>query len=196
MRWPTHLRCVPASEERNSTKRNAGQTALHRIPSRIKCRSRGLHGVREAARNSSTLKFTALLHHINEDCLTEAFFNLKKTAAVGVDGVTWHEYERNLEANIADLHGLLIKFLEPTNLRSVPDRRSTHSSLDPQVAGTDRRLVGGGHRRWQVVRDDGGFATRSGDRPSNDIANSCGFLDRLISRKRLQTAYGEGWKPP
>ncbi len=27
-----------------------------------------------------------MLHHVNEDCLTEAFFNLKKTAAVGVDG--------------------------------------------------------------------------------------------------------------
>ncbi len=61
--------------------------------------------MREAARKDSTLKFTALLHHINEACLTEAFFNLKKTAAVGVDGVTWHEYERNVEANIADLHG-------------------------------------------------------------------------------------------
>jgi group II intron reverse transcriptase/maturase len=60
--------------------------------------------VREAARKDSTLKFTALLHHVNEDCLTEAFFNLKKTAAVGVDGVTWYEYEQNLEANIADLH--------------------------------------------------------------------------------------------
>jgi retron-type reverse transcriptase len=60
--------------------------------------------VREAARQDSTLKFTALLHHVNEDCLTEAFFNLKRTAAVGVDGVTWHEYERNLEANLADLH--------------------------------------------------------------------------------------------
>ena len=40
-----------------------------------KRKSRGLHGVREAARKDSTLKFTALLHHVNEDCLTEAFFN-------------------------------------------------------------------------------------------------------------------------
>jgi hypothetical protein len=46
-----------------------------------------LLGVREAAQQDSTLKFTALLHHVNEDCLTEAFFHLKKTAAVGVDGV-------------------------------------------------------------------------------------------------------------
>ncbi len=46
-----------------------------------------------------------MLHHVNEDCLIESFDNLKKTAAVGVDGVTWHEYEQNLEANIKDLHG-------------------------------------------------------------------------------------------
>jgi len=92
-------------EGRDSTERNARQTDLPRTPSRTKCKSRGLHGVREAARQDSTLKFTALLHHVNEDCLTEAFFNLKKTAAVGVDRMTWHEYERNLEANIVSLHG-------------------------------------------------------------------------------------------
>ncbi len=93
-----------SAEERDSAERNAEQAALHRTPSRVKRKSRGLHGVREAARKDGTLKFTALLHHVNEDCLTEAFFNLKKTAAVGVDGVTWHEYERNLEANIESLH--------------------------------------------------------------------------------------------
>ena len=64
----------------------------------------GLHGVREAARKDSQLRFTALLRHVNEDCLREAFFNLKKTAAVGVDGVTWHDYEQDWEVNIADLH--------------------------------------------------------------------------------------------
>jgi len=92
-------------EERDSAKRNALQPALSRTPSRTHGKTRGLHGVREAARKGSTLKFTALLHHVNEECLTDAFFNLKKTAAVGVDGVTWHEYERNVEASIADLHG-------------------------------------------------------------------------------------------
>ena len=91
-------------EERDSTKRNATQAALHRTPGRNSRKFSRLHGVREAARKDSKLKFTALLHHVNEDCLTEAFFNLKKTAAVGVDGVTWYEYEHNLEANIADLH--------------------------------------------------------------------------------------------
>jgi RNA-directed DNA polymerase len=92
------------AEERDPTKRNARQDALHRTLSRTKCRSCGLHGVREAARKGGQLKFTALLHHVNEDFLTEAFFHLKKTAAVGVDGITWQEYEQNLEANIRGLH--------------------------------------------------------------------------------------------
>ena len=91
-------------EERDSAKRNAEQTDLLRTPGRIKRKSSGLHGVREAARKDSKLKFTALLHHVNVDCLTEAFFNLKKTAAVGVDHVTWHEYEQDVEANIVALH--------------------------------------------------------------------------------------------
>jgi hypothetical protein len=99
-----------SAEESNPTKRNAEQADLYRTPSRKERKSYGLFGVREAARRPigmgarSTLRFTALLHHVNEDCLTEAFYNLKKTAAVGVDAVTWQEYERDVEANIADLH--------------------------------------------------------------------------------------------
>jgi group II intron reverse transcriptase/maturase len=76
--------------------------------------------VREAARKDSKLKFTALLHHVNEDCLTESFYNLKKKAAVGVDKVTWHEYERNLEVNIADLHGRIHRGA----YRAKPSRRT------------------------------------------------------------------------
>jgi len=96
-----------SAEERNSTERNVEQAASHRTPGREKRESRGLLGVREAAQRDSRLKFTALLHHVNVACLTEAFFHLKKTAAVGVDGVTWREYEQDVEARIADLHDRL-----------------------------------------------------------------------------------------
>ena len=92
-------------EERDSANRNADQTALPRTPSREKRKSRGLAGVREAARGSSTLRFTCLLHHIDERLLYASFDELKKTAAAGIDGVTWSDYEANLEANIKDLHG-------------------------------------------------------------------------------------------
>ncbi|MDA1050034.1 MAG: hypothetical protein O3C40_06090 [Planctomycetota bacterium] len=53
--------------------------------------------MREAAQASREFKFTALLHHINVELLTSSFYEFKKTAAVGVDRVTWHEYEQGLE---------------------------------------------------------------------------------------------------
>ena len=112
-------RSAEPGEGSGSTKRNVGQADLSRTQSRIKHKSRGLPGVREAARKDSALKFTALLHHVNEDCLTEAFFNLKKRAAVGVDGVTWHDYEQDMEANIAGLHGRIHRGV----YRALPSRR-------------------------------------------------------------------------
>lgn len=67
--------------------------------------SQGLHGVREAARRDKGLRFTALLHHVNEGLLRDSFYLLKKDAAPGVDRVTWGAYEQGLEGRIADLHG-------------------------------------------------------------------------------------------
>ena len=42
-------------------------------------------------------RFTSLLHHINVDLLRLAFFELKRNAAPGVDGLTWQDYEADLE---------------------------------------------------------------------------------------------------
>jgi RNA-directed DNA polymerase len=66
--------------------------------------SRGLQGVREAARRDKGLRFTTLLHHVNEKLLLDSFYLLKRGAAPGVDRVTWSEYEEGVEVRIADLH--------------------------------------------------------------------------------------------
>ena len=84
---------------------NADTSGLHRTPKRNKRGSLGLDGVRETARAQPALKFTSLLHHVTEDLLTRAFFDLKKDAAVGIGDVTWRDYEQGLAERIADLHG-------------------------------------------------------------------------------------------
>ena len=91
-------------EKRPQTKENTQQPNLGRTPSR-ESRPSGLERVREAARKDRKLKFTALLHHVSIDLLRESYFSLKKQAAPGVDGMTWEEYGRDLEARLADLHG-------------------------------------------------------------------------------------------
>ena len=66
--------------------------------------SQGLKRVRTAAREHKEMRFTALLHHMTVDLLRESFYALKRKAAPGVDGVTWHEYETGLEERLVDLH--------------------------------------------------------------------------------------------
>jgi RNA-directed DNA polymerase len=91
-------------EGRSWTKENTQQPNLRRTPSR-ESRPSGLERVREAARKDGKLKLTALLHHVSIDLLWDSYNSLKKQAAPGVDGMTWEEYGRDLEARLADLHG-------------------------------------------------------------------------------------------
>ena len=67
--------------------------------------TQALDRVREVARQRKKGQFTALLHHVNADTLRTAFYALKRKAAAGVDGVTWQDYEADLEPRIEDLHG-------------------------------------------------------------------------------------------
>jgi hypothetical protein len=64
-----------------------------------------LERVRQAAKGDKQLKFTALLHHVNVDLLRSSYYDLKRNAAAGVDGVTWQAYGDGLEERLADLHG-------------------------------------------------------------------------------------------
>ena len=77
---------------------------------RTQCRDsvpQGLDRVRQAANARKKERFTALFHHLSVDLLKEAYFWLKRGAAPGVDGLTWKEYEQDLEANVVDLHARL-----------------------------------------------------------------------------------------
>ena len=67
--------------------------------------SHGLDRVRTAARQDRKQRFTALLHHVTPDLLCDAYSWLKRDAAPGVDGMTWHAYGEGLEARLKDLHG-------------------------------------------------------------------------------------------
>ena len=66
--------------------------------------SNGLDRVREVARRDKDARFNALLHHVNLSRLEAAYWAIRPKAAPGVDGVTWHDYGRDLEENLAGLH--------------------------------------------------------------------------------------------
>ena len=126
------------AEGRGLTKENTEQTLLDRTQSRksdgrpIVARSRGLLGVREAARRDRRLKFTNLLHHLTVELLRSSFFELKKQAAPGIDGETWRDYAMEFERRIEDLHGRI----QRGTYRAKPSKRS----YIPKSDGTMRPL--------------------------------------------------------
>ena len=90
-------------ERRGGAKENAELQSTVRTQSR-EAVSQAQARIREAVTRNRQDELTALLHHINIDVLRTSFFGLKKTAAPGVDEMTWTEYAEHLEANLLDLH--------------------------------------------------------------------------------------------
>ena len=66
-----------------------------------------------------TRVFTTLAHLMDEDFLTEAFHQLRKDAAAGIDEMTVEEYKGNLRENITELHRKLVS----REYRAQPARR-------------------------------------------------------------------------
>lgn len=92
-----------AVEGRELTKENASEAAAFRTQSRGDV-SMGLRGVRRVAQKDKEVRFTALLHHITLNLLCESFYQLKRQASPGVDGMTWKHYEMDRENRLTDLH--------------------------------------------------------------------------------------------
>ena len=106
-RKPANKAGQPAAERverRAGAEGNADQQSTHRSQSRARV-TQALDRVRQAARQRKKERFTALLHHVNVDTLRVAFYALKRKAAPGADGLTWQDYEAELEPRLEDLHG-------------------------------------------------------------------------------------------
>ena len=108
-----------AVEGRTSPEGNGGKTAAARTLRRDTA-SNGLVAVRRAARQSKSVRFTALLHHITVDLLKQSYLALERDSAPGIDGVTWQAYGENLEEKLTDLHDRVHK----GSYRARPARRT------------------------------------------------------------------------
>jgi RNA-directed DNA polymerase len=88
--------------------------------------SQRLERIRKVARERKKEQFTALLHHVDSELLEEAFFELKENAAAGTDGLTWKDYEADLERNLEGLHSRVHRGA----YRAQPSRRVYIPKLD------------------------------------------------------------------
>jgi RNA-directed DNA polymerase len=118
-------------ERREGAEGNTIEDRTYRTQSRSGVYS-GLERVRERAKAERKERFTALLHHVDVDLLRMAFSWLKRDAAPGVDGLTWRQYEQNLEVRLVDLHARVHRGA----YRALPSRRK----FIPKADGRERPL--------------------------------------------------------
>ena len=78
-----------------------------------------LDRIREAAERDKNLRFTSLMHHITEDLLRSAYITLNRSAAAGVDDVTWREYGKKLKEHLPALH----ERVQSGKYRAMPSKR-------------------------------------------------------------------------
>lgn len=112
---------IPAAERmerRAGTEGNANQQSTCRAQNRASV-YQALERIRQAARARKKEQFTALLHHVSVDLLRVAYFDLKRKAVPGVDGLTWDEYGAGLEGSLASLH----ERVHRGAYRALPSRR-------------------------------------------------------------------------
>jgi RNA-directed DNA polymerase len=112
-------------EGRRPTKENIEQATPPRTQSRTSELS-DLRGVREAARRDKRTRFSALLHHVTSELLRDSYYALKRDAAPGIDGMTWQEYETDLDEKLADLH----RRVHRGTYRAQPSKRAYIAKAD------------------------------------------------------------------
>ncbi len=107
---PTNKAGQPVAEpveQRAGAEGTAGRQSTLRAQNRERV-TQALDRVRQAARQRKKERFTTLLHHISVDLLRLAFFALKRDAVAGVDGLTWQDYELDLEGKLEGYtHGFI-----------------------------------------------------------------------------------------
>ena len=128
-------------ERRGGAKENADQQSTVRTQSRAAV-SNAQTRIRDAVTRNRQGKLTALLHHISIDVLRASFFDLKRSAAPGVDEMTWADYVENIEANLANLH----RRVHTGAYRAQPSRRTYIPKADGRqrplgIAGLEDKII-------------------------------------------------------
>jgi RNA-directed DNA polymerase len=128
-------------ERRAEAKGNANQQSTRRAQDRERV-SQALERIRQVARQRKKERFTSLFHHLSVELLRLAFFALKRDAAPGVDGLTWQDYEADLDRKIEDLHARVHRGA----YRALPSRRQYIPKADGQqrpiaVAALEDKIV-------------------------------------------------------
>ena len=93
-----------------------------------------LNAIAKKAKQDKRLKFTSLVHHVNEANLAQCYQELKRGKASGIDGVTVEAYGEDLQGNLTRL----VERLKRKQYRAKPVKRV----YIPKAGRSEKRGLG------------------------------------------------------
>lgn len=139
--------------------------------------------IAERSRKDKGLKFTSLVHHINEVSLAECYRELKRDKACGIDGVTVEEYGRSLRDNLRDLTARMKSskyFPKPVRRVYIPKPGRTEKR-GLGIPSVEDKLVQLAIKKILEAIYEGDFLDCSnGFRPDRNCHNAVSQLDRTV----------------
>ena len=137
------------------------------------------------AKENPKLRFTSLIHLLNEDFLLECFGELKQNKTPGIDGVRLEEYEVNKKANIKDLIGRLKSWKyrpQPTRRAYIPKSNGDVRPLG--IPTIEDKIVQMGVKKILEAIFETDFSDASyGFRPNRNCYQALDVLDKAVMTK-------------
>jgi len=132
-------------------------------------------------------KFNNLIHMLNEVGLKECFYLLKKGKAPGIDGVTFAQYEENLDVNLRDLVYRMKRFsYRPQSVRRVYIPKANGKLRPLGIPALEDKIVQMGIARILTAIYEADFVDFSyGFRPGKNCHQALDRVDKIIMRNPI-----------
>jgi len=143
--------------------------------------------ITEIARTDGKCKFDNLVHLLNTNNLKECFRELKKGKASGIDGVTFQEYEQDLDNNLEDLVARMKRFsYRPQPVRRVYVPKAKGKERPWGIPAVEDKIVQMGITRiLQAIFEVAFLDCSYGFRPNRNCHQALDTLDKMIMRRPL-----------
>lgn len=143
-----------------------------------------LERIAELSKENPNMVFTSIGHLINKELLTDCHRKMDGNKAVGIDGVTKEEYEKNLDANLEDLVSRLKRHsYKPKPARRVEIPKDNGKTRPLSIYCYEDKLIQEALKRvLEAVFEPHFYNEMMGFRPNRDCHMALQLLNEYIER--------------
>lgn len=149
--------------------------------------SPGLLKVRERAKQDPDARFNSLAHLLDQKALERAYGRIRKSAAVGVDGISKEQYGHDLEINLRALHERLrSKQYRHQPILRVHIPKAPGKTRPIGISTTEDKIVQGALREvLEAIYEQDFLDCSCGFRPGRSAHDALRATNSMVSNERI-----------